>query len=603
MEAENETGLLEGDLSAHSDISKWNSGLHLYHWLIIIASLLLTVVVWRYTQQAHDQQLESRFTREAERTVALVEERMRHYEDALLSGVATINALGGDTTFEQWKSYANSLDLTAKYPGINGIGVIYAVDEEGVDGFLAQQRVFRPDFRIHPEHGGNQLYPITYIVPISGNEQAVGLDIAFEANRFQAATKSRKTGDSKITGPIVLVQDAQRTPGFLLFTPFHRNRRQNKVESGQAGEEEFGGFVYAPFVVRKLMQGTLEKSNRHIGIRLYDGDEILFDEHLESEPDFDSDPLLTRNISIELYGRVWKFEIWTTNKFRDASSASQPIFILMAALIVDGLLMYLFLSMNRASRKTRSYANEASRQLALNRVITKKLERSNAELEEFACVASHDLQEPLRKVSQFCDLLGTEYADKLDDQGRVYIRYAIDGAERMRLLINDLLTFSHVGSGEKADCRFLVKQALDDALANLREAMSEVGAEVTVDPLPEITGNKPQMTRLLQNLVGNGLKYRSDEPSKIHIGVVSDSTNHTFYVRDNGIGIEPKYHQQVFRIFERLHSASEYEGTGIGLAICQRIVDSWDGKIWIDPEVSSGTKFCFTVPVKKTTNG
>ena len=601
MEAEDKTEFLEDELSTESSISKFNFGLHPYHWLIIVASLLLSVIVWRYTRHAHDQELESRFTREAERTVALVEERMRHYEDALLSGVATINSLGGDTSFEQWKSYANSLDLAERYPGINGIGVIEAVERDGVDPYLAQQRIARPDFSIHPEHNGNQLYPITYIVPTVGNEKAVGLDIAFEENRFQTATQSRETGDTQITGPIALVQDNQKTPGFLLYAPFYRSGEQNIVGNGQVNDEdeEFGGFVYAPFVVRKLMKGTLEKSNRFVGIRLYDGDEILYDEHLESEPDFDSDPLLKKNYSIELFGRVWKFEIWTTTKFRNSSFASQPALILLGGLIIDGLLLYLFLSMNRASRETRSYANEASRQLALNKVITKKLERSNAELEQFACVASHDLQEPLRKVSMFCGLLGEEYADKLDDEGRGYIRYAIDGAQRMRQLITDLLNFSRVGSQEDADSSYPVQQALDDALANLKEAMSAAGAEVSVDPLPQIVGNRPQMSRLFQNLVGNGLKYRSDEPSKIHVGVVSDSANHTFSVRDNGIGIEPQNHQRVFGIFKRLHSASEFQGTGIGLAICQRIVDSWDGKIWIDPEVSTGTKFCFTVPVKK----
>ena len=608
MEAENKTELLERDPSADSDISKLTFGLRPYHWLIIVASLLLSVIVWRYTRHAHDQELESRFAREVERTVELVEERMRHYEDALLSGVATINTLGGDTTFEQWKSYANSLDLAARYPGINGIGVIYALNEEGVDGFLAQQRESRPDFRIHPQHAGNQLYPITYIVPTDGNEQAVGLDIAFEENRFRAATQSRGTGATQITGPIALVQDNQKTPGFLLYAPFYRNGEQNVVGKGKVKDEEFGGFVYAPFVVRKLMKGTLERSNRYVGIRLYDGDEILYDEHLKSEPDFDSDPLFKKNHSIELFGRVWRFEIWTTTEFRNSSFASQPALILLGGLVIDGLLLYLFLSMNRASRKTRSYskearsyANEASRQLALNRVITKKLERSNAELEQFACVASHDLQEPLRKVSMFCSLLSQEYDDKLDDDGRGYIRYAIDGAQRMRQLITDLLNFSRVGSEEDADSSYPVQQALDDALANLKEAMNAEGAEVTADPLPEIVGNKSQMSRLLQNLVGNGLKYRSDKAPKIHVGGVSDSANYTFSVHDNGIGIEPQNHQRVFGIFKRLHSASEYEGTGIGLAICQRIVESWGGKIWIDPEISIGTKFCFTVPVKKQT--
>ena len=598
MEVENETELLEGDLSADSGISKWHSGLNLYHWVIIITSWVMSFVLWLYTQRDHEQWLESRFTREAERTVALVEERMRHYEDALLSGVATINILGGEPTSAQWEIFANSLDLTSRYPGINGIGVIHSVNREGVDAYLAQQRIGRPDFKIHPEHKGNQLYPITYIVPTVGNEEAVGLDIAHEENRFQAATKSREAGDTQITGPITLVQDNKKTPGFLIYAPFYRNRGQNSTANVQAEDQEFGGFVYAPFVARKLMEGTLEKRNRHIGVRVNDGDEILFDEHLESEPDFDSDPLLKRNYSIELFGRVWKFEIWTTNKFRDVPSASQPTLILLTVILIDFLVLYFLLSMSRIARKKQLYAKETSRQLAINKKISKNLKRSNADLEQFACVASHDLQEPLRKVSTFCEMLGEEYGDKLDDKGRVYIRYAVDGAKRMGLLITDLLTFSRVGSEENAGSSFPVQQALDDALANLKEAMNAEGAEVTADPLPEIIGNKPQMSRLLQNLVGNGLKYRRDEPPKIHVGVVSDLANHTFFVRDNGIGIEPKYRQQVFGIFKRLHNASEYEGTGIGLAICQRIVESWDGKIWIDPEVSSGTKFCFTVPVK-----
>ena len=216
-----------------------------------------------HAQNVYDQELQSRFTREAERTVALVDERMRHYEDALQSGVATINTLGGYATFAQWKRYANSLDLAAKYPGINGIGVIHAVEREGLDAYLADQCVARPDFKIHPDHQGNQLYPITYIVPTAGNEEAVGLDIAFEDNRFQTATKSRETGDTKITGPITLVQDNRKTPGFLFYAPFYRNREQTEVGRGQAKgqtkgqteEKEFGGFVYAPFVVRRVHEG------------------------------------------------------------------------------------------------------------------------------------------------------------------------------------------------------------------------------------------------------------------------------------------------------------------------------------------------------------
>ena len=224
-----------------------------------------------------------------------------------------------------------------------------------------------------------------------------------------------------------------------------------------------------------------------------------------------------------------------------------------------------------------------------------KLERSNRELEQFAYVASHDLQEPLRKVSVSCGMLAEHCGDNLDDEAAQYMHYIQDGAVRMQALIGELLTFARIGSGDRKEEDTPVEDALNDALANLATSMEEEAAEVTHDQLPVVRANHGQLTHLLQNLIGNAIKYRSDASPKIHVGVESVRDHWIFSVTDNGIGIEPKNLEKVFDIFERLHGRSEYPGTGIGLAICRRIVDRLGGRIWAKSEHGVGSVFCFSI--------
>jgi light-regulated signal transduction histidine kinase (bacteriophytochrome) len=222
--------------------------------------------------------------------------------------------------------------------------------------------------------------------------------------------------------------------------------------------------------------------------------------------------------------------------------------------------------------------------------------RSNQELEQFAYVASHDLQEPLRKVSSFCDLLEKEYGDKLDGDGKQYMAYVVDGAARMRRLIQDLLLYSRIQSqaGEPQDVDG--NQALKEALYNLEGAIEDAGAVVTHDELPIVKADGRQFAQLLQNLIGNGIKYRGEASPKIHVSVEDDDSHWIFSIKDNGIGIAPQYHEKVFGIFKRLHGRGEYSGTGIGLAICKRIVDRLKGNIWIESEEGEGSTFRFKVP-------
>ncbi|MEO3805832.1 ATP-binding protein [Nonomuraea sp. B1E8] len=228
---------------------------------------------------------------------------------------------------------------------------------------------------------------------------------------------------------------------------------------------------------------------------------------------------------------------------------------------------------------------------------SEELRRSNGELEQFAYVASHDLQEPLRKVAGFTQMLEQRYGPQLDDRARQYIHYAVDGAKRMQLLINDLLDFSRVGrvTGEKAVVDSGV--ALDAALENLSAAIEDTGATVTRDELPRVTGNRVQLTQLFQNLVENAVKFRAEEPPRIHIGAERNGDMWEFSCSDNGIGVEPKYADRIFLIFQRLHPRDVYPGTGIGLALCRKIVEYHGGRLWLDGETEGGgTTFRWTLP-------
>lgn len=227
--------------------------------------------------------------------------------------------------------------------------------------------------------------------------------------------------------------------------------------------------------------------------------------------------------------------------------------------------------------------------------LIKELERSNEELEQFAYVASHDLQEPLRMVSSFTQLLERQYKDKLDENAHEYIKYAVDGAKRMQKLINDLLAYSRVTTRGESFTQIDAKEIVNQVLFNLEIAIEENDAQVVVDPLPKIYADPSQMNQLFQNLIGNAIKYRSKEAPHIHISAQKGEDEWIFQVSDNGIGISPEYYQRIFQIFQRLHEMHVYTGTGVGLAICKKIVERHGGRIWLESEVGKGSKFYFSI--------
>jgi PAS domain S-box-containing protein len=230
------------------------------------------------------------------------------------------------------------------------------------------------------------------------------------------------------------------------------------------------------------------------------------------------------------------------------------------------------------------------------------LQRSNKDLEQFVYVASHDMQEPLRMISSYTQLLGKRYKGKLDSDADEFIGFAVDGASRMQKMINDLLIFSRVTTRGKDFEPVDLEKVLSDAIDNLKIAIEENKATITHDPLPKVMADEPQMVRLLQNIIGNAIKFHGQEPPIIHVGAKEEMEEWAISVKDNGIGIDKKFFDHLFIVFQRLHTRDQYPGTGIGLAVCKKTVERHGGRIWVESEgEGKGSAFTFTLPKRALT--
>lgn len=230
------------------------------------------------------------------------------------------------------------------------------------------------------------------------------------------------------------------------------------------------------------------------------------------------------------------------------------------------------------------------------KALSERLASSNKELEQFAYVASHDLQEPLRMVASYTELLGEKYRGKLDGDADKYIAYAVDGARRMQVLINDLLKYSRIERQQFAATDVDANAVLEDVLKALQKSIEESGAIVAHDPLPTVNADRTLFVQLFQNLIGNAIKFRGEQPPQVSVAAQANGREWIFSVRDNGIGIDPRYGERIFQMFQRLHRRDQYPGTGIGLAICKKVVERHGGRIWMESEPGRGSAFYFTLP-------
>ena len=578
-------------------LSRLSGKLHWVHWAVVFLSLVLTVGAWWISKQQIEDKVRERFEREASQVIELVTERMQKYEDGLWGGVSAIQALGRSVSHRDWVTFSKNLRIEKKYPGINGIGVIHYVSPKTLKAYLTQQRKIRPNYSIHPKHENPEYWPITYIEPSGPNAKAIGLDMAYESNRFVAAKKARDTGKAQITGPIVLVQDADKTPGFLFYAPFYRGGVYSDLGDRQ---KHFIGLVYAPFVVKKLMEGTLRKENRHVGIKITDGVDILYDEYDEQFREFDKNPLYTKHVEMDFYGRRWIFDIRSTTAFRAAINSNQPLIILFGGIVIDTLLLLLFLTLVRSNQRNMQYAKKMGQE-ALNQKQAAIQSAKLASLGEMAGGIAHEINNPLSIIQGYVmrlkDGLGALNIDTTALEGDIErIKKTIG---RISAIVEGLRRFSRDDREASLESTSL-NQIIDDTLGLCREKFKNRGVDMNVSvPTCDmmITCRPIQISQVIINILNNAFQAIQSEEVKSIVLNTEARDGHVFIsISNSGRKITDDIVEKIFEPFFTTKTVGE--GTGLGLSLSMSIVKDHGGRLYLD-QAAEMTTFVIQLPLAK----
>ncbi|MDP2205995.1 MAG: CHASE domain-containing protein [Alphaproteobacteria bacterium] len=691
--------------------------------LALFISIIITFAAWKGMVESIFEKNRASFVSLADELEKALLYRIDSYEKSLLGGAGFL-AGSEDVSRDEWRRYSEWVDIEKNYPGMNGIGYIMPVAKKNLEKYIRAQRAEGlADFDVHSDKDADENFIITYVEPYEKNRQAVGLNIASEKNRYEAAVQARDSGRAAITRRIQLVQDERKMPGFLLLYPIYETGAliQTEAERRQA----FKGWIYAPFVARKFMAGLVSRPAHETEIYLdvYDGDTadpryLIFSSRgltPETVQEAGGKSMFMIRKVLEVKQQQWTVVWQSAPVLENRMHSNGPLVILFGGMTFTSLLaMFLIVMSRRAElvqqevdRKTHEIgaSEEKMRMLirhtpaavamfdrqmryimtserwlkdyglrerdiigrshydifpeilnmpewldhhqrcmkgeSLSReedawvrpdgrtewvrwelrpwrdsdgyiggiimfteVITEQkrarseLMRSNTALEEFAYVVSHDLKAPVRHMGMCAEFLQEAYGDKFDDEGKRFLGIITDSSLKMRAMIESLLDYARIGSNS-GDFRDIdLEKALEIARLNVTALISESGADIQNGRLPTVRGVEGELVRVFQNLLENALKYRKENVSpKIRIDAERSGNVWKITVTDNGIGIDPRFADKVFLLFQRLHGDdSAYAGQGIGLAICQRIVRYHGGQIYLDRDYADGSRFVFTLP-------
>jgi signal transduction histidine kinase len=577
---------------------------------ILAIALIASVFTYRQVDRRADQELDER----ARAVAGAIDRRIETYTEKLF-GVRGAFTGSEELTHTEYETFLGTQEVSRRYPGVLAIGYADLLPDRNRQAFIRaadrdakQADVGYPDLVIRPNAERPGTVAVTYLHPVGPNRAAYGLDLMSEAARRTALVLARDGAQPVATAPLRLVTETTDQEGLLIVLPRYLGTQQ--VPAAERRVELFRGAAFVAIRLPDLIRSAVS-TEPGVDLEIYDvgavgavpsrlraGDEAFDLRGGAQAPD--ADPEESRIFELQTAGRQWRVYYSTDEDLVGATERAVPWLILILGIVVAALAAAAVSFARSAQARAVGIADQMTADLQASQA---ELARSNEELERFAFLASHDLQQPLRTVNGFLQLLELRHGDELKGRAREYVEYALRGTRQMSTLIDDLLTYSRAGRNDRAPQRVSLEQVWDAALEQLQATIEENGATVTRGELPTIVADAGQMTQAFANLIGNGVKYRGDAPPEVHAEARRVADGWEVSVRDNGIGIDPKDHDKIFGMFRRLHGDDRFEGTGLGLALVKRIVENAGGTIDVDSAVGEGSTFVIRLPYDATQPG
>jgi CHASE1-domain containing sensor protein/nitrogen-specific signal transduction histidine kinase len=611
---------------------------------VLLTGLVLTLLATYYAARTIQLREHAQFETAALRAKTTIRSRLEIY-NALLRGMAGFVAVEKQVTKERFRSYVNRLLIEQNYPGMQGIGLVLRVPAPDKENFIAgMEQQGEEHFHIWPAGERADFYPVAYIEPANRrNDAAVGYDMFSEPARREAMERARDTGDTAASGKLTLVQEIEgpKQPGFLIFFPLYQGGIVPEDEAGRRKKLE--GFAFSDFRAGDLFANIFSGETPGVEMEIFDGTNVDSANLLfrSANPISSTLPFrrgLQETVALDVSSRTWTAHFFQQPEWNGS-------WIVLSLFVGGTLLSLTMYYLTRAEAEARRRAERAAAQLTASELALResedRLRRYTTELEQRVAErtanlaqsiqslegvlyhVAHDLRAPLRGMASFTNILLEDYASQLDDRGKDYARRIANAAQRMDRLVQDLLAYGRLTHTAVPVSNISLENEVNAALDQFSGEIETSGAQVEVcRPLPAVRANTAVLNQILSNLLSNALKFVasktkpslriSAEETTTRIESPVSGANGTpsldvklsaldgkfvrLWIQDNGIGIQPEYHERIFRMFERLHGAESYPGTGIGLAIVRKGVERMGGRVGVESAPGAGSRFWVELP-------